>query len=82
MIFESGSNKDMDVMIGVYAPEDLRIKRAMMRSNLNKEQVLAIVAKQMKHRVDATTEPDVKPILRPLKTGASSSKMVEEATTE
>lgn len=47
IFFESGSNKDMDVMIGVYAPEELRINRAMMRSNLNKEQVLAIVAKQM-----------------------------------
>ena len=34
IFFESGSYKDMDVMIGVYAPNELRIQRAMKRTTI------------------------------------------------
>jgi dephospho-CoA kinase len=47
IFFESGSYKDIDVMIGVFAPLDLRIERAMKRSNFTREKVLGIVANQM-----------------------------------
>lgn len=47
IFFETGSDKDMDVMIGVYAPEEERMQRAMRRGNLSREQVLAIMAQQM-----------------------------------
>ncbi len=47
IFFESGSDKDMDVMICVYAPRELRIQRAMNRSTLSREQVMAIMARQM-----------------------------------
>ncbi len=47
IFFESGSNKDMDVMIGVYAPMELRIQRAINRGALSRGQVTAIIAKQM-----------------------------------
>lgn len=47
IFFETGSYTEMDVMVGVYAPEELRIQRAMRRGHLGREQVLAIVSKQM-----------------------------------
>jgi dephospho-CoA kinase len=47
IFFESGSNKDIDVMIGVAAPQELRIQRAMQRNNISREKVLAIIARQM-----------------------------------
>jgi dephospho-CoA kinase len=47
IFFESGSNVGMDVMIGVSAPRELRIQRAMKRSKLSREEVLARIARQM-----------------------------------
>lgn len=47
IFFESGSDKEMDVMIGVSAPEELRIKRAMQRPGMTREKVLQRMASQM-----------------------------------
>ena len=47
IFFESGSDKEMDVMVGVYAPKEVRIARARHRSGLTREQVEAIIARQM-----------------------------------
>lgn len=47
LIFESGSNKDLDYVIGVQSPVELRIKRAMIRDNISEEQVKARMNKQM-----------------------------------
>ncbi len=47
LFFESGSHKEMDILIGVYAPVSLRIERTMKRSNLTRAQVQAIIDKQM-----------------------------------
>jgi len=47
IFFETGSNKDMNVMIGVSAPKELRIQRAMHRSGITREKVLTIMAQQM-----------------------------------
>ena len=47
IFFESGSYKDMDVMVEVFAPQELRIRRAMKRSELTRAKVLAIIAQQM-----------------------------------
>ena len=47
IFFESGSYHEMDVMIGIYAPAELRIQRAMSRSTISREQVLDIMAQQM-----------------------------------
>jgi dephospho-CoA kinase len=47
IFFESGTNKDMDVMIGVHAPQETRIRRAMARSGISREQVMVIIANQM-----------------------------------
>ncbi len=45
--FESGSYNEMDVMIGVYAPQEIRIKRAMNRGKQTREEVLSIIGRQM-----------------------------------
>ena len=47
LIFESGSQKNLDYVIGVRAPEQLRLQRAMQRDNISSEQVIARMSKQM-----------------------------------
>lgn len=47
IFFESGSYKDMDIMIGVYAPQTLRIFRTMQRDNITQEKVLERMSNQM-----------------------------------
>jgi len=47
IFFESGSYKDMDVMIGVYAPEELRIARAMQRTGATHADIQSRIAQQM-----------------------------------
>ncbi|OJV55264.1 MAG: dephospho-CoA kinase [Bacteroidetes bacterium 43-16] len=47
LFFESGSAKDMDIMIGVSAPEALRLKRAMDRDNSGEADVRKRMSNQM-----------------------------------
>jgi dephospho-CoA kinase len=47
LIFESGSNKGLDYVIGISSPPELRIKRAMQRDNISEEQVVARMNKQI-----------------------------------
>jgi len=47
LIFESGSQKDLDKVIGVYASAPLRILRVIKRDNINKEEILARMDKQL-----------------------------------
>jgi dephospho-CoA kinase len=47
LIFESYSEKDLDYIIGVTAPEEIRIKRAMMRDDISKEKVEERIKEQM-----------------------------------
>lgn len=47
IFFESGSYTDMDVMIGVFAPQKLRILRTMARDGVGQEKVLERMAQQM-----------------------------------
>jgi dephospho-CoA kinase len=47
IFFESGTDKGMDVMIGVSAPQTLRIFRVMRRDGVPQEKVLARMANQM-----------------------------------
>jgi dephospho-CoA kinase len=47
LFFESGSALQMDVMIGVYAPDALRIQRTMARDNATREDVVARILRQM-----------------------------------
>lgn len=47
LIFESGSDKNLDYVIGVRSPLALRIQRAMDRDNISAEEVRARMEKQM-----------------------------------
>ncbi len=52
LIFESGSAAGLDYVIGVFAPEALRIQRVMQRDGISREQV--------KQRMDRQIEESVK----------------------
>jgi dephospho-CoA kinase len=47
IFFESGSYKDMDVMVGIYAPKKVRLQRAMQRDGATEEKILQRMANQM-----------------------------------
>ncbi len=47
IFFESGSNREIDFMIGVSAPAELRIRRVEQRSKMPRNKVLEIMASQM-----------------------------------
>ncbi|MFN5931445.1 MAG: dephospho-CoA kinase, partial [Sphingobacteriales bacterium] len=51
LIFESGSQRDLDFVIGVSSPIELRIKRVMKRDNLSREEVLTRIQKQIDDRI-------------------------------
>jgi dephospho-CoA kinase len=50
LLFESGSVKDLDFIIGVSAPDALRIKRVKDRNKISTEEV----KKRMKNQIDET----------------------------
>lgn len=47
LIFEAKAEKHLDYIIGVTAPEELRIRRTMKRDNVTKESVLSRMQSQM-----------------------------------
>lgn len=48
LIFESGSQSNLDYVIGVSAPDTLRIHRTMKRDHITREEVLVRMSKQIK----------------------------------
>ncbi|HEY6063595.1 MAG TPA: dephospho-CoA kinase, partial [Chitinophagaceae bacterium] len=47
LLFESGANKNLDYVIGVYAPLKLRIKRVMARDGVTEEEIRKRINRQM-----------------------------------
>lgn len=47
ILYEAGFEDTVDKVVMVYAPEELRIKRAMKRDNASEEQIKARIAAQM-----------------------------------
>ena len=47
LIFESDSQKNLDYVIGVWAKEEIRIKRIIQRDHLSKEEILKRINNQM-----------------------------------
>lgn len=47
LLFESGSYKTLDYTILVTAPQDIRIRRVMLRDNTSREEVISRINKQM-----------------------------------
>jgi dephospho-CoA kinase len=51
LIFESGSQGEFDLIIGVYAPETLRIHRTIQRDKTDKDKVKSRMANQIKEEI-------------------------------
>lgn len=51
LFFESGSAGDMDLIVGVYAPQALRIQRVMRRDGLGRQEVLSRMQQQLDERM-------------------------------
>ena len=47
LLFETGTAGDLDFVIGVYAPQAVRLHRVMKRDNTDREQVLSRMDKQI-----------------------------------
>ena len=47
LFFEAGSTEGLDYVIGVYAPQHIRIQRVMQRDNVTRDEVLARMSKQI-----------------------------------
>ena len=47
LFFEAGSTEGLDYIIGVYAPQHLRVQRVMQRDNVTREEVLLRMSKQI-----------------------------------
>lgn len=47
LLFESGAAEHTDRVIGVYAPQEIRVQRVMQRDNLSEEEVLKRINRQM-----------------------------------
>ncbi len=47
ILFESGAHKQLDLVLGVFAPRDMRIRRLMKRDNLDEDSIAARLNKQM-----------------------------------
>ena len=47
LLFESGSAAGLDYIVGVFAPEALRIKRVMDRDGVGRQEVLARINRQI-----------------------------------
>ncbi len=54
IIFESGANKFLDAVITISAPEDMRIRRVMIRDGVSRDEVMARMGHQWseKERAD------------------------------
>lgn len=51
LMFEAGSTSNLDYVVGVYTPQQVRIKRVMERDNASQEQVLVRMSRQMDETV-------------------------------
>jgi dephospho-CoA kinase len=51
LFFEAGSTAGIDYMIGVYAPQHIRLKRAMDRDGATRDEVLARMNRQIQEEI-------------------------------
>jgi dephospho-CoA kinase len=51
LIFESGSQENLDKVIGVYAPTVIRINRVMQRDNVTSDEVVSRMNKQIDEKI-------------------------------
>ncbi|HMO61744.1 MAG TPA: dephospho-CoA kinase [Ferruginibacter sp.] len=51
LIFESGSQEQLDAVIGVYAPKAVRLQRVMQRDGISREEVLSRMNRQIDENI-------------------------------
>lgn len=51
ILFESGAHKQLNYVIGVFSPPELRVQRIMQRDNLSFEEVSNRISKQMDENI-------------------------------
>lgn len=51
LIFESGSARDLDYVIGVYTPKHIRLKRVMERDGLSRDEVINRMNRQIEENI-------------------------------
>jgi len=51
LLFESGSVAGLDLVIGVYAPQHIRLKRVIDRDNTSREEVLSRMKRQISEEI-------------------------------
>lgn len=51
LIFESGSQEELDLVIGVYAPKHLRVQRTMQRDGTDRESVIKRMNNQINEKM-------------------------------
>ncbi len=51
LIFESGSQSELDYVMGVYAPKTIRIHRTMQRDHVDREEVLKRMENQIEEEI-------------------------------
>ena len=59
LFFEAGSTEGLDYVIGVYAPQHIRIQRVMQRDNVTRDEVLARMSKQINEEIYATLDEEI-----------------------
>ncbi|MGB2702385.1 MAG: dephospho-CoA kinase [Chitinophagaceae bacterium] len=47
LLFESGAADQLDFVIGVYAPQHIRVKRVMKRDNLSVDEIMKRISRQI-----------------------------------
>eukprot|EP00611_Tribonema_gayanum_P015898 TRINITY_DN2780_c0_g1_i2.p1 TRINITY_DN2780_c0_g1~~TRINITY_DN2780_c0_g1_i2.p1 ORF type:complete len:163 (-),score=7.71 TRINITY_DN2780_c0_g1_i2:408-896(-) len=51
LFFEAGSTEGMDYIIGVYAPQHIRINRVMKRDSISREEVMSRMKRQIQEEI-------------------------------
>jgi dephospho-CoA kinase len=87
ILFESNAQQDIDIVIGITAPEAVRIERVMQRTGYNKEEVIKRIALQMPDeekmaKCDYVIQNDNKTAILPQLLRIHEALMIKSNTTQ
>jgi len=87
ILFESNAQQDIDIVIGITAPEAVRIERVMQRTGYNKEEVIKRIALQMPDeekmaKCDYVIQNDNKTAILPQLLRIHETLMIKSNTTQ
>lgn len=87
ILFESNAQQDIDIVIGITAPEAVRIERVMQRTGYNKEEVIKRIALQMPEeekmaKCDYVIQNDNKTAILPQLLRIHEALMIKSNTTQ